>query len=163
MEEIKHNAKERHEEMADFAFEMVQVIPYTDEFKAQVDATKRELGFPDEMKAIQFMIDTGRIEADDRARGGGVRNIAQVRLAMEEKFGCTKKTAMTHIKRAEMQVQFPGIALPQWGGARSGAGRPKQDETDLDAIAEIAATEAMGTGGIAPSGTLETQFIGGAE
>lgn len=136
--EIKHNAKERHEELAAYADGHIKVNPYKDEFKAAVDATMREYGFPDQMKAIQFMIDTGQITADDPDRGGGVINLYEVRDNMQMKFNCTKKTAMKHIKRAEMRFHFPGIEFGQWGGVREGSGRPAIDPDEMDEIAEAA-------------------------
>lgn len=141
---VKHNAKERHKEMAQFAYDRVEVIPYTDEFKAEVDVVMRELGLPDQQKAIEFMIDTGRISTNDPDRGGGVANVGEVRLGMEQKFGCTKKTAMQHIKRAEMFHHFPDYHPPQWGGHREGSGRPKiQKDDEVDQAAEQAADEAL--------------------
>lgn len=58
------------------------------------------------------------------AEDGRCANSTEAVAALVKEFGCTKKTAQTHVARASRRKRHPDYRLPEWGGSRPGAGRP---------------------------------------
>jgi hypothetical protein len=120
------NVKERSDAIAAFTSERIVVLPYSGEFEALLAEAMDQHGFADEIAAINYLNATGRIMEVEI--GGGVEDPKALRDAIMREFNCTPKTAMTHIKRAEMRARFPNAKQPEWGGLRPGAGRPPGSE-----------------------------------
>jgi hypothetical protein len=120
---VNANQKERSEAIAEFTADRIVVLPYSGEFEALLAETMDQHKFADEIEAIHYLNATGRILGMTDI-GGGVKNPRALRDAIVKEFNCTTKTAMTHIKKAEMRARFPNAQFPEWGGLRPGAGRP---------------------------------------
>ncbi len=58
------------------------------------------------------------------AEDGRTANSGEAIVALMKEFGCTKKTAHTHVARASQRKRHPDYRPPEWGGYRHGAGRP---------------------------------------
>lgn len=113
--------KAKTKELQARAMELVRIRPMSDEANELISQAMAEHGFPNRMKAFQFLRDTGELAGIDV--GGESLNDKEAIAALIREFGCHRDTARYHVAKAARRKRHPDWTPPQHGGKRSGAGR----------------------------------------
>jgi len=113
--------KSKTKELQARAMELVQIRPMSDGANELISQAIEQHGFPNRVKAFQFLQDTDQLIGVDI--GGESLNDKEVIAALIREFGCHRDTARYHVAKAARRKRHPDWQPPPHGGKRPGAGR----------------------------------------